>query len=299
MSVGNDEALARYKQYIQARGMSRYTVQSKTSVLGLLATFCGAAGVELLDASPHLIRDWLTSLFEVRARDTVKDYFKLSRVFYKWAISEGLAAANPFDGLETPTAPLKPIEPYSPAEMRALLAASDAYERMFILLLVSTGLRGSELTSLRVDDVDWESGEIRVWNGKGNKERIIVVRPDALAALHAYVEEKKRRHGYIWPAHGRLGYMGESTLYHVIRRLGQRVGVRHCTIHRFRNTFACRFLESGASVGDLAIVLGHSNITMSLHYASYTATGRALAAQRRFNGLNHDEGDDNELRSAV
>ena len=49
MSVGNDEALARYKQYIQARGMSRYTVQSKTSVLGLLATFCGAARVELPD----------------------------------------------------------------------------------------------------------------------------------------------------------------------------------------------------------------------------------------------------------
>jgi len=299
MSVGNDEALARYKQYMIARGFSRFTVQAKTSVLGRLALFARKAGVDLLDMDSRLIQNWLASLFESRARDTVKDYFKIARVFFKWAIAEGLASINPLEGLETPSAPPKPVEPYSPAEVRALLAASGGREHLWILMLVSTGLRGSELAGIRVEEIDFEEETLRVWNGKGHKERVILLRPDAATALKAEIEGNKRWHGYVWPARGRLGHIGENTIYHLLQEVAWRAKVPHFKVHKFRNTFACRFLERGGAVNDLAILLGHSTMAMSLHYATWTAQGRALAAQRRFNGLNDDEGDDNELRSTV
>jgi site-specific recombinase XerD len=112
------------------------------------------------------------------------------KAFGDWCVAEELAAAPGFRALRRPDVPRRLIAPFSDAELRSLLALADERERALVLLLFDTGLRLSELVSLRVGDMR-PDGTLHVL-GKGAKERIVPLGTTARRALVRYLGTRAR-----------------------------------------------------------------------------------------------------------
>jgi integrase/recombinase XerD len=162
-------------------------------------------------------------------------------------------------------------------EVERLLVAPSATtplgvrDRCLIEVLYATGLRVSELLSLRLDDIDWAGKTIRVM-GKGNKERIVLLGDLAVDALELYVHEarpqllKDRLCEALFLSHtGRpLSVRG----FHLILQGHLKAAgiTRAVTPHTLRHSFATHLLEGGADLRSVQELLGHASVSTTQVY---------------------------------
>ena len=271
-----------YRLHLEALGRSPYTVRAQISVLRCFGRFANSekhCACPLTSPNlPAIACAWIASLYGLYSRYSIRNYVLTMRSFYRWAVAEGRAACNPFDGLPVPKPHDVAIRPYSRNELRRFLRATtdSPRDQAILLLLIATGMRANELVHLEVADVDWGRGTILIRQGKGGKSRRVAPGQYALAVLRRYLETCRVHRGRLFP-------IRPDSLYHCIVRLGELAGIEGANVHRFRHSYAHEFLENGGDVGDLKVILGHSTITMSLRYAAYYAAERALESQKRLN----------------
>ncbi|MDF2703550.1 MAG: site-specific recombinase XerD [Rubrobacteraceae bacterium] len=144
--------------------------------------------------------------------------------------------------------------------------------------LVTTGLRNSELCSLKVADVDFDNGLITVTKGKGNKARIIGL-PDRLqAVLQLYLKHRSQTsapHFFV----GRTGKpLTRDLVGRRLARLAKHAGIK-TTAHALRRTFATTVAHKGIPLDKLQVVLGHSDIATTRAYVQTNA--KAVAQEMR------------------
>lgn len=136
-------------------------------------------------------------------------------------------------------------------------------------LLFASGMRVSELCSLRNRDVDMENGELRII-GKGNKERIIhICQPETLQALHRWLKQENGVCDSQAPFFTNRLHRGLSTqsVRQMIRHIISATGIgKHITPHTFRHTFATLLLEEDVDVRYIQNLLGHSSIATTQIY---------------------------------
>ena len=198
------------------------------------------------------------------------------RSLYRW-----LGGDDPTSALRPRHPALQPPKPFTEDELRRLLAvACHPRDRALLMLLISGGLRASEVIGMHSDDIAWKTGTIRVL-GKGSKVRDIAPGTGTMVALRRLLGSRR---GWVWVRlDGRTPDrpIKRESLWRIIRELGDRAGVEDCHPHRFRTTYAVMFLAHGGDAGALKESLGHASLTMALHYAAHGATQRALTIQRR------------------
>ena len=201
------------------------------------------------------------------------------RAYYRWC-----GNGDPTVGLRVARLRPVPRKPFSDDELRALIAACRTpRERALILCFIATGARLSEIAGMATDDLRGDG--MLLINGKGNRQRWLHLGKTAYRALACYLNG---REGRVWLADAeqtaaryRGRPMAAHGLYEVVIRISARAGVSDPHPHRFRTTFANRFLESGGDGGALQILMGHSSLTQTMEYAAYGAAERALTMQAR------------------
>jgi len=196
---------------------------------------------------------------------------------YKFAVREGLLEADPMENLRAPKA-FAPLPRYlSHTQVEALLQAPDTQaplgirDRAILEVLYASGLRVSELTGLKPDDVDREVG-ILTCTGKGRKQRLVPVGRDACAWIERYLRDvrgsllKKPGAPFLFLNNrgGRLSRMG---IWGIVRRYAVKTGVANVlTPHVLRHSFATHLLEHGADLRSLQAMLGHADISTTQIY---------------------------------
>lgn len=226
---------------------------------------------------------------------TVKNVHTGLSSFWEWAISEGLLETNPLRQIKPPQPKLPTIQPFTKAEVKAILltARQEAHSRelalrdnAIILFLLDTGVRNSELCGLTVGDLDFQTGAAKV-RGKGRKdqgqgrERIVYFSVTTTKALHRYWLHRGKpgaKEPFFINTTGRP--MKRAQLTRHIKRLGDRAGVEDCFPHKFRHTFAIQFLRNGGNVYALQRILGHSDLTMSQRYLAIVQSDLETAHQK-------------------
>ena len=224
---------------------------------------------------------------------TIRNVWVTLSSFFRWASIE-FDLSSPMSGVPAPQFKVTPVEPFTKDDILALLKASKycretvPYNRRrfttrrptarrdeaIILTLLDTGLRATELCSLRVEDFDPKLGRMEVRHGvsggaKGGKGRIVYVGKSARRSLWRYLAEREDRDETDAPLFvGKFDRpLNKDALRRLIARLGERAGVRNCYPHRFRHTFAITYLRSGGDVFTLQALLGHSSLDMVRRYA--------------------------------
>ena len=197
--------------------------------------------------------------------------------FYRYALRERKVAADPTLKLDSPKRAPRFPKTLSEADVEALLAAPEVAEplglrdRAMLEVLYASGLRVSELVSLRTFEVNLEAGVLRVM-GKGSKERLVPLGEEAVHWLKRYRGEARPRllgraasDALFVTARG--AGMTRQAFWHNIKRYGARaVPGRSLSPHVLRHAFATHSLEAGTDLRTIQLLLGHRNLSTTAQY---------------------------------
>lgn len=214
------------------------------------------------------------------AASTVERRVAALKGFHKFLVTEGLAEHHPAARVPLPKVPEHLPDVISIDQADALLSQpfpdspSGLRDRAILETLYGCGLRVSELVGLETTDLNLEEGFVRVF-GKGSKERIVPISGMAALAIDAYL---KHGRAYLRPKASiasvgsavflstRGTRLSRQAIHRLVRRYGERVGLRELHPHTLRHSFATHLLEGGADLRALQEMLGHADISTTQVY---------------------------------
>lgn len=215
---------------------------------------------------------------------TVQMYYKTLKAMFNWAKTEGFLEKNPMDNIKSPKLPKVVIPIYADSDIAKLLALCEnsllgIRNRALILMALDTGLRLSELLSIKLDDVSITGGLAKV-HGKGAKERVVHFGKITKQALIRYLMTRPTQGTNLWlteegkplaPAGFRVAF----------KRMAKKAGLSgRTTVHQLRHTFGTLFLDSGDPL-TLQYLLGHSTLAMTQRYTESKRASQAIAAHEK------------------
>lgn len=283
---------------IQARteAKSPNTIRIYTTALGILQRFLERKGLptNVTEIGPEELREFIGYLQNIKAfmehpftgpqkkglsGHTINCYLRTIRAFWSWLVAEEIIETNPFDKIKIPKPPKKVIIPFSEAQLRALLDAVDTRSSIgfrdwtIIVTLLDTGIRVTEMTNLRLEDVELAQRYLKIC-GKGNKERIVPIGISVQRALAKYINKYRPNPTYPLSDNLFLNRDGmpltPNRIEAIIERYALKVkiqGVR-TSPHTFRHTFAISYLRNGGDVFTLQRILGHETLDMVRNYVN-------------------------------
>lgn len=200
------------------------------------------------------------------------------KAFYKYMLFEELIVKDPTELIEGPRLGRKLPDTLGYHEIESLLEAIDlstsdgTRNRAMIETLYSSGLRVSELVSLKVDHIYFDIGFLRVI-GKGNKERLVPIGQSALKHLDIYIKQVRVHSGiqkgfesFVF-LNNRGKALSRVMVFIIIKNLAAKIGLKKMIgPHTFRHSFATHLIEGGADLRAVQEMLGHQSITTTEIY---------------------------------
>lgn len=256
----SENTLAAYRRDLQ--GLSKWIAQGETSLTqaqrGDLLEFLASCSKQ--GHKPRSIARLLSSL----------------RRFYRYLVREGIREDDPTRLIEAPKLGRSLPETLSESDVEALLGAPDdsdhgLRDRAMIELLYATGLRVSELVSLKMNQINLHQGLVRVV-GKGNKERLVPLGEEAVGHIEEYLRYarpgllKERPCEAVFVTN-RAAPMTRHAFWHLIKRYALKAGIeKHLSPHTLRHAFATHLLNHGADLRVVQLLLGHSDLSTTQIY---------------------------------
>lgn len=257
-------------------GASPRTVSEYATDLRLFAEwFTQTRGEEFTVSAitPTDVRDYRAYLLHTKrqAPATINRRLTVLRVFFRWALRQGLMASDLMLGIELDRRPLSSPRWLDSREQSALLRAAetkgDARDLAILTLMLNAGLRLGEVEQLTLDDVEISKhkGQVRVHEGE-DRERIVPLNAEARRALRAYLAVRPQvSHRALFVGQHRepLGRLG---IGYRIAALARRAGLERVTPRTLRHTFAKNLVDQGVSLDQVATLLGHRSLTTTTRY---------------------------------
>lgn len=275
------EVVADFADYLRVdRGLSANTVEAYSVDLRDFAEFLRGRGVETYSAaSRHEVIDFMSFLQRERglARTTIARKLSSIRGLYRFLILEGRSEDDPAAAVDLPKPAHRLPKVLSTEECKRLLETPDRSDAQglrdaaMIALLYATGLRVSELVSLRMHELSLTEGLVRTV-GKGSKERIVPVAPLAVHLVRRYLSEARpefeRDPGEdavfltrLGRPFSRGGFWGRLKIYVRLAGLPE-----DTSPHTLRHSFATHLLSGGADLRAIQEMLGHSSLSTTEIY---------------------------------
>lgn len=275
------QALTAYKSYLKIeRGLSKNTLQNYGLDIQKLVRWCDE---NTLSCTPITITETEVQQFIYEVSKTMNPRSQ-SRIisglrgFFTYLIFEEYRKTNPLELIESPKIGRKLPDTLSIEDIDKLISAIDLSKpqgernRTMLETLYACGLRVSELTSLKISDLFFEEGFIKV-TGKGDKERYVPIGAATSKLITSYIKER-RIHQQPKPAamdtlflNRRGNGLTRAMIFTIVKNLAEKAGIKKTiSPHTFRHSFATHLLENGADLRAIQQMLGHESITTTEIY---------------------------------
>ena len=270
-----------YQSYLRIeRGLSKNTIDNYTFDIERLCLFLDNNSISV---SPIIINEETIQLFiynvakEVNARSQARIISGL-KSFFSYLLFEDYRTDNPLELIETPRIGRKLPDTLSTIDIDRLIAAVDLStnegerNRAILETLYGCGLRVSELVSLKISDLFFEEGFVKI-TGKGNKQRFVPIGSYTQNYIEIYKNDV-RTHLNIQKGHedtlflNRRGrQLTRAMIFTIIKDLAIKIDLNKViSPHTFRHSFATHLLENGADLRSIQLMLGHESITTTEIY---------------------------------
>lgn len=270
-----------YQSFLRIeRGLSKNTIDNYTFDIERLCHFLEAASIEVspIKISEETLQQFIYSVSkEVNARSQARIISGL-KSFFSYLIFEDYRNDNPLELIETPKTGRKLPDTLAIEEIDALIAAVDLSlpegerNRAMLETLYGCGLRVSELVTLKISDLFFEEGFVKI-TGKGNKQRFVPIGNLTKKYIEIY-KNSVRPHLSVQKGHedtlflNRRGrQLTRAMIFTIIKNLADKINLnKTISPHTFRHSFATHLLENGADLRSIQLMLGHESITTTEIY---------------------------------
>ena len=271
--------IRKYQQYLKLeKSLSKNTLDAYMTDLDKLLNFLQSENIEISDVCLDDLERFSAGLHDIgihpRSQARIISGIKS---FFHFLLMADYLEADPSELLEGPKIGLKLPEVLTVEEIDSIIAAIDLSKnegqrnRAILETLYSCGLRVSELTNLKLSDLYFDEGFIKV-EGKGSKQRLVPISPRAIKEIKLYFTDrnrgkiKKEYEDYVFLA--RWGKnISRIMVFHLIKELAQTAGItKNISPHTFRHSFATHLLEGGANLRAIQCMLGHESIATTEIY---------------------------------
>ena len=271
-----------YRKYLLLeRSLSANSISGYLSDLGKLEEFDSISenNIGPLKMSLNDLREFLVYLNQLGlgARSQARLISSI-KGFYKFLLLEDVINSSPAEQLESPSIGKKLPESLTYDEIEKILSAVDLSKaegtrnKAIVDTLYSCGLRVSELVNLKLENLHFEEEYIRVI-GKGNKERLVPISPEAIKYIGIYLDDI-RRHQTIKKESKNIVFLNRRgnkltrvMIFTIVKDLAAKAGInKTISPHTFRHSFATHLVEGGADLRVVQDLLGHESITTTEVY---------------------------------
>ncbi|PKH68083.1 site-specific tyrosine recombinase XerD [Flavobacterium sp. ALD4] len=270
-----------YQSYLKIeRGLSKNTIENYSFDIERLCLFLSE---NKIDISPLKIEEEIIQQFiyavssQVNPRSQARIISGL-KSFFGYLIFEDFRLDNPLELIESPKTGRKLPDTLSIDEIDLLIKAIDLTSnegernRAMLETLYGCGLRVSELVSLKISDLFFEEGFIKV-TGKGNKQRFVPIGIVAQKYIQIYKStirihlNVKKEHGDVLFLNRRGSQLTRAMVFTIIKDLAVKIELhKKISPHTFRHSFATHLLQNGADLRSIQLMLGHESITTTEIY---------------------------------
>ena len=259
----DEKILQRYAACLYVEGKSRRTIDM---YIYRLRDFRKHSVTTLKQAGVYDVRMYIGMLKQRgNANSTLEGVRTYLASFYKWMLLEGIIDKNPMDLLKPIKYQSRKVDPFSELDMERIRnGCKNIRERAMIEILVSSGVRVSELTDLDVSDIDLDDKSVHVKCGKGDKERTTYLSDIAIYYLIKYLEMRKDTNPALFIS--KLGRLKPGGVRLILKHIESRCGVEDIHPHRFRHTFATVLSKNGMPILHIQQLLGHVHTDTTLVY---------------------------------
>jgi len=264
------------------KGVARNTLDAYSRDLTAYLAFLESRGITTVEGiGPLDVAGFLACLKErgIAPRSRARALSAL-RMFHRFLMVDGYADADPTGVIEAPKSLNKLPSVLSFRDVESLLSVAgetpaDRRDRAMLELLYATGLRVSELVSLKLRDINTDAGYLIAF-GKGGKERLVPLGESASLCVAAYMAEARRTmdkggsNEYLFLT--RLGdRMSRQAFWNIIKKRTRLAGIgRVISPHTLRHSFATHLLENGADLRSVQMMLGHADLSTTQIYTHVT-----------------------------
>ncbi|EOA60459.1 site-specific tyrosine recombinase XerD [Bacteroides nordii] len=274
-----EQIIKKYQQYLKLeKSLSKNTLDAYMTDLSKLLNFLQAENTGVLDVCLNDLERFSAGLHDIgihpRSQARIISGIKS---FFHFLIMADYIEADPSELLEGPKIGFKIPEVLTVEEIDTIISAIDLSKnegqrnRAMLETLYSCGLRVSELTNLKLSDLYFDEGFIKV-EGKGSKQRLVPISPRAIKEIQLYFIDrnrgkiKKEYEDFVFLA--RWGKnISRIMVFHLIKELAQISGItKNISPHTFRHSFATHLLEGGANLRAIQCMLGHESIATTEIY---------------------------------
>jgi len=256
--------LHQLEEELKLRGYSQKTIKTYTSVCNIfMKSFTCTDNPTQVDVRKHL----LLLIEKRKARETVRLHRSALDFLFRYVCKQ------PFSFIDVPLPKReKPLpKVLTREEIKAMIdVLTNIKHKLLLMLAYSSGLRVSELMSLRVTDLHIAEGIIRVTKGKGAKDRITLLGKSLHTLLLHYLCSRSVQNSYLFP--GRKDHITARTVQKVIDIAVARARMtKKVTPHMLRHSFATHLLEQGIDIRKIQSLLGHSQLNTTQIYTKISA----------------------------
>ena len=275
-----DKILVKYRQYLKLeKSLSDNTVDAYLTDLDKLLAYLTLENINILDVRLENLEDFSAGLHDIgiHPRSQARILSGI-RSFYRFLIMEDYLESDPTELLESPQTGFKLPEVMTVEEIDLLIGSIDRgtkegqRNRAILETLYSCGLRVSELCNLKLSELYFEEGFIKV-EGKGSKQRLVPISPRAIKEIRLYftdrnrIEVKKEYEDFVFVSQRRGKSLSRIMIFHMIKELAHNAGItKNISPHTFRHSFATHLLEGGANLRAIQCMLGHESIATTEIY---------------------------------
>lgn len=274
-------ALKDYQLYLKIeRGLSKNSIESYSLDIKKLIDYLENNNIVVspITISSDTIQQFIYEIAKVVNERTQSRIISGLRSFFSFLIFEDYRETNPLDLIESPKIGRKLPDTLSEIEIDRLIGAIDLSKpegernRAILETLYGCGLRVSELTNLKLSDLFFDEGFIKV-TGKGDKQRFVPILKTTQKYINIYVKEI-RAHLTIQPNHEDTVFLNRrgkqltrAMIFTIIKQLAEKIGLKKTiSPHTFRHSFATHLLQNNADLRSIQLMLGHESITTTEIY---------------------------------
>ena len=275
------QALKDYQSYLKIeRGLSENSISNYALDINKLITWLDESTIQTtaIEIKPEVLQEFIYSIAkEVNPRSQSRIISGL-KGFFNYLIFENYRETNPLELIESPKIGRKLPDTLAIEEIDQLIKAIDLSSaqgernRAMLETLYGCGLRVSELTSLKISDLFFKEGFIKI-TGKGDKQRFVPIGDTTIKYIELYRKEV-RVHQKIAPKaqdtlflNRRGNQLTRAMIFTIIKQLVEKTGIdKVISPHTFRHSFATHLLENGADLRAIQQMLGHQSITTTEIY---------------------------------